>query len=85
MEKWFSHFLVGNFMSRDGNCFFGRDFVIVYPIFDFFDVFWFFWLLYVAQLYIRFSIFLMYFGSFGYFISGPHFTAKFIWESTFLS
>ena len=22
-------------MSRDGNCFFGRHFVIVYPIFDF--------------------------------------------------
>ena len=31
-------------MSRDGNWFFGRHFVIVYPIFDFFAVFWFFWI-----------------------------------------
>ena len=37
-------FMVGNFMSRDGNWFFGRHFVIVYPIFDFFAVFWFFWI-----------------------------------------
>ena len=37
-------FLVGNFMSRNRNCFFGRHFVIVYPIFDFFAVFWFFWI-----------------------------------------
>ena len=37
-------FLVGNFMSRDGNWFIGRHFVIVYPIFDFFAVFWFFWI-----------------------------------------
>ena len=37
-------FLVGNFMSQDGNCFFGRHFVIVYPIFYFFAVFWFFWI-----------------------------------------
>ena len=28
-------FLVGNFISRDRNWFFGRHFVIVYPIFDF--------------------------------------------------
>ena len=33
-------------MSRDGNCFFGRHFVIVFPIFDFFAVFGFFGLLY---------------------------------------
>ena len=37
-------FLVGNFMSRNRNCFFGRHFVILYPIFDFFPVFWFFWI-----------------------------------------
>ena len=37
-------FLVGNFMSRDRNWFFGRHFVILYPIFDFFVVFWFFWI-----------------------------------------
>ena len=39
-----SPFLVENFMSRDRNWFFGRHFVIVYPIFDFFVVFWFFWI-----------------------------------------
>ena len=37
-------FLVGNVMSRNRNCFFGRHFVIVYPIFNFFAVFWFFWI-----------------------------------------
>ena len=37
-------FLVGNFMSRNRNWFFGRHFVILYPIFDFFPVFWFFWI-----------------------------------------
>ena len=37
-------FLVGNFMSRDRNWFFGRHFVIVYPILIFFPVFWFFWI-----------------------------------------
>ena len=37
-------FLVGNFMSQNRNWFFGRHFVIVYPIFDFFAVFWFFWI-----------------------------------------
>ena len=37
-------FLVGNFMLRDGNWFFGRHFVTVYPIFDFLTVFWFFWI-----------------------------------------
>ena len=37
-------FLVGNFMSRDGNCFFGHHFVIVYPIFDIFCCIWFFWI-----------------------------------------
>ena len=37
-------FLVGNFLSQDRNCFFGRHFVILYPIFDFFAVFWFFWI-----------------------------------------
>ena len=36
-------FLVENFMSRDRNCFFGRHFVIVYPIW-FFVVFRFFWI-----------------------------------------
>ena len=50
--------------SRDGNCFFGRHFVIVYPIFDFFC--------YILVL-------------LDYFISGSHFTAKFIRESSFLS
>ena len=52
-------------MSRDGNWFFGRHFVIVYPISNFFVVFCLFFL--------------------DYFISGPHFTPKFIRESTFLS
>ena len=39
-------FLVGNFMSRDRNCFFGRHFVILYPIFDFLLYFGSFGLLY---------------------------------------
>ena len=34
-------FLVGNFMSRDRNWFFGRHFVIVYPISDFFFLLYF--------------------------------------------
>ena len=52
-------------MSGDGNWFFGRHFVIVYPILDFF-----------------FCCILVLLD---YFISGPHFTAKFIRENTFLS
>ena len=36
--------LVENFMSQNGNWFFGRHFVIVYPIFNFFAVFLFFWI-----------------------------------------
>ena len=39
-------FLVGNFMSRDRNWFFGRHFVILYPIFDFLLYFGSFGLLY---------------------------------------
>ena len=39
-------FLVRNFMSRDRNWFFGRHFVIVYPIFFFFLYFGSFELLY---------------------------------------
>ena len=50
-------FLVGNFMSGDGNWFFGRHFIIVYPIFNF-----------------SCCILVL----LDYFISGPHFTAKFI-------
>ena len=70
--KWFSHFLVGNLMSRDGNCFFffvlfcfvlfffGCHLVIVYPIFDFF-----------------FFFFLLYFGSFGLLYQWPAFHRQF--------
>ena len=48
-------FLVGNFMSRGGNYFFGSYFIIVYPIFDIFAVFWFFldyfmWLAFHCQI-----------------------------------
>ena len=50
-------------MSRDGNWFFGRHFVIVYPMIDFFAVFWFLFDYFISGLYftakfIRESIFL---------------------------
>ena len=40
-------------MSRDGNCFFGRHFVIVYPIFDFLLYFGSFGLIYQGPAFHR--------------------------------
>ena len=54
-------------MSRGGNWFFGRHFVIVYPIFDFFIF------IIIIIIIIFFFFFLLYVGSFGLHYQWPAF------------